>query len=145
SSDTRWALCSIGGASFTISLSMPVSAKMGKGISRPGLTSVVKRSTTFFPSCTRIAISVMLLPAAYPPVVSISTMAYSIGRAFDFTLLRYLAYRQLASTISHFTQFCFTRWQRRRTALLKVVGEMPFAFFPGKFALVVIRRTVTGD
>jgi hypothetical protein len=43
---------------------------------RCGLMSVSKCFTTLWPLCMYTAISVIPLAAAYPPVVSISTMAY---------------------------------------------------------------------
>src|SRR5690606_18070465 len=67
------------GASCTISLVIPVSAKMGKGISFCGFTSVSHLSTISAPLCIIMAISVMRLPEALPPVVSISTMANSFS------------------------------------------------------------------
>lgn len=72
------ATCSNTGASFTISLLIPVSAVMYLGILTLGLIRVWYFPSISFPLCSMIATSVMEPEEAWPPVVSISTMAYTL-------------------------------------------------------------------
>src|SRR5689334_12545729 len=55
---------------------MPVKAWIYLGMDCPGLTRVSNSSTSFSPSKILMQISIMPLAEAYPPVVSISTIAY---------------------------------------------------------------------
>ena len=75
-SNIGFATSSNAGASATISLVMPVMVCIKRGMGFCGLINVSNWSITFSPSYTKMAISVMPLEAANPPVVSISTIAY---------------------------------------------------------------------
>ena len=62
-----------------MALLIPVNAVIKAGTDLSGFISVVKCCMILSPSCTCIAISVMPFAAAWPPVVSISTIAYKVG------------------------------------------------------------------
>ena len=61
------------GALATIALLMPVSTDTNAGIGSPGRTSVWNSPSTTPPRTLTAPISVMLLPAGLPPVVSRSS------------------------------------------------------------------------
>ena len=67
------------GAAVTISLLMPVRPEMNRGMDFPGFTSDSKRCSISTPSVIMMAISIMQFCDAWPPVVSISTIAYLMG------------------------------------------------------------------